>query len=67
MKLADWLKANRVRRTEFADRLGVTRGYVTQLCDGVQPSMSMAERICKATDGGVMPNDFMRLEETSQP
>ena len=67
MKIAAWLKSNRITRSEFASMIGVTKGYVTQLCDGKHPSMAMAERIAFVTKGAVTPNDFISLEQDVQP
>jgi 3,4-dihydroxy 2-butanone 4-phosphate synthase/GTP cyclohydrolase II len=67
MTLSEWLKANEIRRMDFAKMLGVSKGYITQLCEGARPSMSVAERICRVTKGDVTPNDFMRLKDDSQP
>jgi 3,4-dihydroxy 2-butanone 4-phosphate synthase/GTP cyclohydrolase II len=66
MKLSEWLKANRVGRSEFAALIGVSKGYVTQLCDGAHPSIAMAQRIYEVTSGEVTPNDFMDLQKDIQ-
>jgi 3,4-dihydroxy 2-butanone 4-phosphate synthase/GTP cyclohydrolase II len=65
MKLAEWLTAKRVSRVEFARRIGVTPGAVTQLCNSDHAWMSRdtAELIARATKGAVTPNDFLPLEE----
>ncbi len=68
MKLSDWLIEHRYRKGEFAKMIGVTGGFVTQLCDGTgRPSMAVAERIYTATGGEVTANDFMRLEPQEPP
>lgn len=60
MKLADWLKENGVKRREFAARIGVSNGRVTQLCEeAAWPSRSVAERIAAVTGGAVTPDDFL--------
>ena len=61
MRLADWLRRNRVSRAEFARRLGVTPGAVTQICreEGAWLSRETAERIVAETGGAVTPNDFL--------
>jgi len=33
MKLAEWLKSNAVSRVDFARRIGVSPGTITQLCN----------------------------------
>ena len=49
MKLSDWLQTNDVSRTEFARRIGVSKGAVTQLCkeDGAWLSRETAELIAR--------------------
>ncbi len=61
MRLDDWLRRNRVSRAEFARRLGVTPGAVTQICreEGAWLSRETAERIVAETGGAVTPNDFL--------
>jgi 3,4-dihydroxy 2-butanone 4-phosphate synthase / GTP cyclohydrolase II len=64
MKLADWLKRHRVKRIDFAARIGLSPGAVTMLCnnDAGWLSRETAEQILIETRGGVTPNDFMGLE-----
>jgi 3,4-dihydroxy 2-butanone 4-phosphate synthase/GTP cyclohydrolase II len=61
MRLAEWLSRNGVSRVEFARRIGVTPGAVTQLCNSEQAWLSRdtAELIARATRGAVTPNDFL--------
>ena len=61
MKLAEWLRANGIRRGEFARRIGVTPGAVSQLCNqaGVWTSRDTAEAIVRETGGAVTPNDLI--------
>lgn len=60
MRLADWLKAQKVARTDFAERIGVSPSLVTQLCAGiVWPGKGVAERIAVETSGDVTANDFL--------
>jgi 3,4-dihydroxy 2-butanone 4-phosphate synthase/GTP cyclohydrolase II len=65
MKLAAWLIRHRVSRVEFARRIGVTPGAVTQLCkdEGAWLSRDTAETIARETRGAVTPNDFLPLKE----
>lgn len=64
MRLPDYLKAKRIRRNAFAEKIGVSDGRITQLCaDDGWPSRKLAERIAKVTDGAVTPNDFVGLSE----
>ena len=61
MKLAEWLSRNGMSRVEFARRIGVTPGAVTQMCnsDHAWLSRDTAELIARETRGGVTPNDFL--------
>src|SRR3954467_5311410 len=64
MRLADWLTRKRISRVEFARRIGLTPGAITQLCNSDQAWMSRdtAELICRATRGAVTPNDFIPFD-----
>lgn len=66
MKLSAYLKLHGIKRGEFAGRIGVSNGRVTQLCDGGWPSLDLAERIAAATDGAVSADDFLRTEEETR-
>ena len=61
MKLADWLVRAGVTRADFARRIGVSPGAVTQFCrgDGAWVSRDTAQRILAETRGAVTPNDFL--------
>lgn len=61
MKLAEWLSRNGVSRVEFARRIGVTPGAITQMCNSEQAWLSRdtAELITRETRGAVTPNDFL--------
>jgi 3,4-dihydroxy 2-butanone 4-phosphate synthase/GTP cyclohydrolase II len=61
MKLMDWLSRHRVSRAEFARRIGVTPGAVTQLCNNEAAWLSRetALLILRETRGAVSPNDFL--------
>ena len=63
MKLADWLTRNAVKRSDFARRIGVSPGAVTQICkdEGAWVSRETAEQILAQTGGAVTPNDFLSL------
>ena len=67
MKLADWLTRNNVKRSDFARRIGVSPGAVTQICkgEGAWVSRETAEQILAQTRGAVTPNDFLALAPTS--
>lgn len=60
MRLSDWLRITKTRRGEFAARIGVSAGYVTQLCNHhVWPGKDVASRIREATNGDVTADDFL--------
>jgi len=61
MKLAEWLSRNGVTRVEFARRIGVTPGAITQMCNSEHAWLSRdtAELIARETRGAVTPNDFL--------
>jgi 3,4-dihydroxy 2-butanone 4-phosphate synthase / GTP cyclohydrolase II len=63
MKLAAWLLRNGVKRSDFARRIGVSPGAVTQICrdEGAWVSRETAEHILAQTRGAVTPNDFLAL------
>ena len=64
MKISDWLHSHRVKRVDFARRIGVSPGAVTQICrdDGAWVSRETALRIFAETAGAVTPNDFLAIE-----
>jgi 3,4-dihydroxy 2-butanone 4-phosphate synthase/GTP cyclohydrolase II len=66
MKLADWLTRNNVKRSDFARRIGLSPGAVTQICrgEGAWVSRDTAEQILAQTRGAVTPNDFLALAPT---
>jgi 3,4-dihydroxy 2-butanone 4-phosphate synthase/GTP cyclohydrolase II len=61
MKLMDWLSRHGVSRAEFARRIGLTPGAVTQLCNNEAAWLSRetALLIVRETRGAVTPNDFL--------
>src|SRR5277367_4760456 len=61
MKLADWLLRHGVKRGDFARRIGVSPGAVTQICrdEGAWISRETAQRILAETRGAVTPIDFL--------
>ena len=61
MRLADWLRQNNVSRVDFARRIGVSPGSITQLCNYETAWMTRdtAELIARETRGAVTPNDFL--------
>lgn len=65
MKLSDYIAKSGIKRQDFATLIGVSQGYVTQLCQGVVwPGREVAMRIAEVTGGAVTPNDFIKPVET---
>jgi DNA-binding transcriptional regulator YdaS (Cro superfamily) len=66
MLLKDWLDREKMKRTHFAERIGVSSSYVTQICDGtLWPGREIVGRIAEVTGGEVTANDFMARPETA--
>lgn len=66
MQLSDWLTLQKINRSEFARRLGVSPGAVTGWCDGsFWISKDNAQRIFTATKGAVTPTDFLHTKVAS--
>src|ERR1700690_2145170 len=63
MRLRDCLLRIGVKRGEFARRIGLSPGAVTQICRDAKAWLSRetAERIVAETRGAVTPNDFLAL------
>jgi 3,4-dihydroxy 2-butanone 4-phosphate synthase/GTP cyclohydrolase II len=61
MKLMNWLSRHGLSRAEFARRIGLTPGAVTQLCNNEAAWLSRetALLIVRETRGAVTPNDFL--------
>ncbi len=53
-KLASFLSANSIRQAVFAAQIGTSQATVSKLVNGdVRPSLELAVRIERATDGAV--------------
>lgn len=61
MKLAKWLKEHHVKRSVFAEQIGVAPSYVTLLCSDEPgwPGRDVASRIREITNGAVTADDFL--------
>jgi len=67
MKLSEYLSQRRITRRDFAAKIGVSNGRITQLCDGSGwPSRDVAERIAVETGGDVTADDFLRIEDFNE-
>ncbi|ACB94590.1 3,4-dihydroxy-2-butanone-4-phosphate synthase [Beijerinckia indica] len=61
MKLGEWLERNHLTRSDFARKIGLSKGSISQMCNQHKawPSRETAELIVRATEGAVTPNDFL--------
>lgn len=60
MRFSVWFAAQEgLTQEAFAKEVGVTQGRIAQLLRGDVPSMTLAARIQKVTDGAVTPNDWL--------
>lgn len=60
MKLQDWLTETETSTTRLAELVGVSQSTVWRWVQGkMVPDMERMRRVAEATDGRVMPNDFM--------
>jgi len=68
MQFSKWFHEQGFTQEALAQRLGVTQGRIAQLLRGDLPSMQLAARIAKITDGEVTANDFLRSDvSASEP
>lgn len=65
--LRDWLSRRGMRHKEFADRLGLSAGYLSDLISGAKkPSLPLALRIDQETGGLVGPGSWYSAAELSE-
>lgn len=64
MKLKKWLKDTDTKVVDFAKTLGCTKQavYKWMEVEGTMPRHDIMWKIITATNGSVMPLDFMRLK-----
>lgn len=68
MKLADYLKAENLSPSVFADRLGKPASTITRLLKGERsPNLDLLAEIKTATGGKVTPNDFLPDQPITAP
>lgn len=59
MKLAEYLNERGIKRSDFANTIGVSQSYVTMICQGkIWPGRDIVTKINSFTDGEVTANDF---------
>ena len=60
MTLSDYLRKNQLSFTDFGKSIGITSQAVARHSRGERwPRPEIMRRIVNATDGSVMPNDFL--------
>jgi transcriptional regulator with XRE-family HTH domain len=66
MTLSEYLARENVKRSHFAQSIGVEASTVTRWISGDRtPSLALMERISRATDGKVTPSDFLPADASS--
>lgn len=64
MRLADYLADQQLKDATFAAQIGVSRQAVGRYKFGERrPDWDVLQRIAKATDGKVTPNDFLGIPD----
>lgn len=53
MTLEDWFTATKTKKGDFANRIGVSAGRISQLIGGAPASIKVARKIEEATGGQV--------------
>lgn len=65
MTLADYLVDRKIKDSDFAEAIGVSRMTLWRYKSGDRrPEWDVLKRIVQATDGHVTPNDFLGAAET---
>lgn len=60
MRFAKWIELSGLKRIEVADRLGISSGHLTDLCNlRFWPNRRLAQKIYELTEGDVSPYDFL--------
>jgi len=66
MTLSEYLASTNQTETDFAVAVGCSQGTVNKLKRGtIRPSLELAGRIARATEGRVTPNDFLNISAPS--
>lgn len=67
MQLAEYLFRKKIKQTEFAKTVGVSRVHLGEILRGRRrPSISLARRIEQATEGDVSKEELLFPEEHSR-
>ena len=67
MRLSEYLKNTSLTQEKFANLVGVTRTFITNILNGKRnPSIQLARRIEEVTDGQVPLKDLLHPEAPSR-
>ena len=67
MKLSEYLKKNKISQEKFAELVGVTRPFITNIANGKKnPSIQLAGRIEEVTKGKVTLKDLLEMNAPSR-
>lgn len=58
--LSTYLKANGVTQEAFAEQIGVSQAHIAKICGVKKPSLAVALRIERATDGAVPASSWIQ-------
>jgi len=67
MTLDEWLTKHKVKKSDFARRIGVSPAAVTGLLKGAWMKRGVAEAIARETKGKVTANDFLLPPAAPRP
>ena len=64
MKLDEYLFRTKTTKKDFAEELGISRGYLQHILSGIKnPSIKLAKKIAEATGGKVSKEELLFPEE----
>lgn len=67
IRLAKWLKDNKISQRAFGEMVGLTQGRVSQICLHGTDSLRMARKISEATNGAITVEDCFTPEVAFPP
>jgi len=67
MTLSEYLAEQSLPPSSFASRIGVPASTIARLLNGERkPGLDLLKKIADATDGAVMPNDFLTSPQSDE-
>ena len=64
MRLINYLRLEKITSSEFSERVGRSKATISRITRGInRPDWATMESIVDATDGAVMPNDFLAVQD----